>query len=1281
MPKLALYLLGPPRVEREGQAIHIGRRKALALLAYLAVEGGSHRRDSLATLLWPEYDQSGARADLRRTLSLLRRVLGKEWLLADHETAGLDPDADLWLDVIQFRQLLGACDAHGHPATEACPECLPHLKEAVRLYNDDFMAGFTLPDSLAFDEWQYFQTVGLRDGLTSALERLVRWHRERDEGDKAIGYARRWLELEATQEAAHRHLIVLYALTNQRGAALRQYEMCRQVLADELGVAPSPETTQLFEAIRAGELGAPGYPVRERAVPEPEIPIRRPAFLDEDAEAARSPAPVFVARESELARLEGYLEQALGGHGQMVFITGDAGRGKTALMDEFARRALAAHPELLVASGACDDYTGVGDPYLPFRDVLKMLSGDVETQWAAGAISRDHALRLWHLLPQTARALVEHGPDLIGGLIPGELLSHRVTAYQNQGGRAGEGSGWLDRLQELVRQKRTHTERRGPDQDRIFETYTAVLKTLAAQKPLLLLLDDLHWADLSSVGLMGHLGRRIGSSPILIVGAYRPENLAQGRPWSSSEHREQHPLEMILSELKRHFGDIWIDLDQAEPTGGRAFVDALLDSEPNRLGEGFRRELARHTQGHPLFTNELLQDLQERGDLRRDPQGYWEVGPSLDWGVLPPRVEGVIETRMGQLDADLREALAVASVEGDVFTAELVARVLDLDPHTLIGRLSSELVKGHRLLTAQGIQRLDAQRLSRYRFRHNLFQRYLYSSLDEVERAHRHEAVGNALQRLYGDQVDDVAVQLARHFQEAEIPALAADYLWRAGERAMRLAANEEAVDHLRQGLAVLEALPRSVERCQEQLKLRLALGQAERQAGRIAEALETFQRSAAIARELESAEGLARAALGYEESRWFFDLPAESSARLLADALRAMGEEESVLRARVWASLVRLLIATSSPEQTAAMSRQALEMARRVNDPIALYGALYLKLLGERRPAKSAERLEAVNEMLQLAQEAGGSDHIVQAHVFRGLENLELGDVQSWQADYDIAVHLAKTLRQPVYNYLPPLLETMLALLAGRFEEAEQLAQQALDVGRQLGVENVEGIFGIQMFTLRREQGRLRELAPLVKMLIERDSASATWRPGLALIYSELGLRPEARGEFEILSANDFADLPRDALWSTCLVYLAEVCAYLGDADRAAVLYRLLLPYAGRNVVTGFFTACYGAAAHYLGLLSATMSRWAQAERHFEEALEGNARLGARPWLAHTQYQYAAMLLARDDVDERDRATPLLTQALETARELGMASLVEKTEALGRKIVKKEHKNASLSY
>jgi predicted ATPase/DNA-binding SARP family transcriptional activator len=338
---LTLYLLGPPRIELNSEPVHIGRTKAVALLAYLAVTGRPHRRDSLSTLLWSEYDQSRARADLRRTLSLLNRRLGERWIVTDRETAGLrqaQPESSenvLWLDVSQFRQNLTACDTHAHPTAEPSPECLPLLEEAVALYRDDFLSGFTLRNSLAFDEWQFFQTERLKDQLASALERLARWYSKREEYDRALAYARRRLKQDLLNEAAHRKLMELYALAGQQTAALRQYELCTETLAQELGVPASPETTVLYERIRAGEH------IQREPEPEFQIPHNLPP----------QPTP-FIGREEELAELDKLLADP---NLRLITILGPGGVGKT-------RLGIAAAEKQLRATATED---GEGKPHFP----------------------------------------------------------------------------------------------------------------------------------------------------------------------------------------------------------------------------------------------------------------------------------------------------------------------------------------------------------------------------------------------------------------------------------------------------------------------------------------------------------------------------------------------------------------------------------------------------------------------------------------------------------------------------------------------------------------------------------------------------------------------------------------------------------------------------------------------------------------------------------------------------------------------------------------------------
>jgi tetratricopeptide (TPR) repeat protein len=684
------------------------------------------------------------------------------------------------------------------------------------------------------------------------------------------------------------------------------------------------------------------------------------------------------------------------------------------------------------------------------------------------------------------------------------------------------------------------------------------------------------------------------------------------------------------------------------------------------LSPAFGEALYRHTQGHALFTVEMLRGLQERGDLVQNTNGFWVEGAPVRWAQLPARVEGIIGERLGRLPAALYEMLKVGCVMGDEFIAEVVAQVLKADEREVVRQLSGALDKQHHLVRSQGGQRLGSQRLSHYRFQHILVQSYLYQTIDEAERAYLHEDVGYELEQLYAGQTGAVAVQLARHFREAGLTAKALDYSQQAGEQAARRWANQEAVQFFNDALALLKTFPESSERGRQELRLHMALAEAQWKAGQIAEAMDTFQQSAAIARTLGATEELARAALGFEYVRHNFDLPTEPAVLLLEEARNALGEKDSVLRARVLGNLARALLSKGMPERLEALSKQAIDIARRVGDPLALFDTLYTSVLIQRRwPAKINARIAAVDEMLRLTQEMDDRDSAMQVYPIRILEYLEFGDIQAVDETLESGNQLAEKLQVPYTLHLIQLQRAMRAILAGDFAEGEQLARQALQTGQQMQIETVDGIFGIQMFTIQREKGTLRGLTPVIQSFVERNPEANTWRPGLALIYSDLGFEPEARAQFERLATNDFAGIPQDGLWAGSMAYLSEVCAFLGDDARADILYRLLLPYARLNIVVGGGMACFGAGSHYLGLLAATMFRWTEAEQHFEAALEMNASMGARPWLAHTQVQYAAMLLARVQPGDRDRAHSLLHEALATADELGMKFLVEKVETL----------------
>jgi ABC-type oligopeptide transport system substrate-binding subunit/class 3 adenylate cyclase/tetratricopeptide (TPR) repeat protein len=514
--------------------------------------------------------------------------------------------------------------------------------------------------------------------------------------------------------------------------------------------------------------------------------VKLPAFLEDVEEI---PAPVFVGRDRELALLEGFLDQAVEGRGQVVFLTGGPGRGKTVLLNAFARGAMERHPDLLVVSGECSAYTGVGDPYHPFRGVMGMLTGDLETKWAAGRLTRQQALRLWEGMPRVSHALVEQGQDLIDVFVSGRELLARVRS-------ALEGSAdWLERLATLAERERPLPGEL--EQRNLFEQVEDVFAEIAEEHPLLILLDDLQWSDKASINLLFHLGRRLLGRRILIVGAYRPEEITLGRG------DEKHPLEPVLAEFKRLHGDIWIDLSAITKDEEQQFIKAYLDSEPNRLSDGFRQALYDHTDGHPLFTVELLRDLQERGDLVKDDEGVWIEGPELDWGVLPARVEGVIEERIGRLKEELRETLTIASVEGEDFTSQVVAGVQQVGERKLLKRLSRELEKQHRLVRARGELKVGTNILSQFQFSHVLLQRFLYNDLGAGERRLLHGEIAGALEDLYGSENDSIAVQLAYHYANAQEADKAIHYLQLAGDKARLAYAHQEAIDYYQRALAL----------------------------------------------------------------------------------------------------------------------------------------------------------------------------------------------------------------------------------------------------------------------------------------------------------------------------------------------------------------------------------------------------------------------------------------------------------------------------------------------
>ena len=355
--------------------------------------------------------------------------------------------------------------------------------------------------------------------------------------------------------------------------------------------------------------------------------LRVPSFLQQDDRNPYLSKASFVGRHKELSRLEACLQKALSGNAMPVFLLGDAGSGKTSLMREFARIAQEAHPKLLVAGGQCNAQTGLGDPFRPFRDILGILTGDLEIDWTVGMLNQDQALQIWASIPDVIQAITNSGPHLFNTLLPVTPLIHRLAPY------LAEKTDWFDQIQDSAYGEPSTSP--GFQQGLILEELTQVFRGIAGQSPLLLILDDLQWADDASLNLLYHLGRRLTGSRVLLLGSYRTGERGKEQQTILTDQNEAATPENLILEMARQYGDIQIRLDQASQSEGRAFIDAILDLEPNRLGEGFREDLYLHTRGHPLFTIELIQSMRENQNLTLDAGGYW-VENRLSSPAPPP---------------------------------------------------------------------------------------------------------------------------------------------------------------------------------------------------------------------------------------------------------------------------------------------------------------------------------------------------------------------------------------------------------------------------------------------------------------------------------------------------------------------------------------------------------------------------------------------------------------------------------------------------------------------
>lgn len=853
----------------------------------------------------------------------------------------------------------------------------------------------------------------------------------------------------------------------------------------------------------------------------------------------------FVGREDELRRLAAYLDAALAGRGQVCFVCGEPGAGKTALLQHFAQTSQAHRSELLVAIGDCNAQTGSGEPFLPFREVLALLVGEPDAALDRGRISPEGASRLKRLAGASGVLLIDLAPDLLG-LLPGGGIALSLGAKLGQA--AAKRAGLDQKLMGLLKLKPAKGALTRPtiERENIFEQYSRFLIELADRQPLIIALDDLQWIDASSADLLFHLTRRIEKSRVLILGSYRPADVTAGQPVTAGE---AHPLERVLAEIKRYYGDVALDLTATDAAKARRFVHELIDAEPNRLLSDFREALYERTDGNPLFVVELLQDLKERGYVRRDAQGEWVADPSLDWTKLPGRVEGVIEGRIARLEPGLRETLTVASAEGDRFAAEVVAQVLNLPEREVVRRCSEELARRHRLVTSEGVLRLPSGRISLYQFHHHLLRLYLYAGLDAAQRAYYHEDVAKALETLYQGQTDDIALALAWHYAEAGLDARAAPYYRRAGELAAATHANDEAVAHLTRALAL------TPERdARTRYEVLLARERVYEKQGKRPEQAQDLATLAALAAGLKDERAKAQASLRQANLARVTGSYVEAAVRAQDAVQQAVKAGDKLIETEAYALSGLVLRHQGSYREAAEWLELALDQAQSLGDAglgaqITYWRGLNAYSADEFEPARRSV-LQAQRAFEQLGDQLGqancalllgaiatrqGDNGEASLQLRQALEAcrrvgwrsreafalgdlaavlIDLGEYEAAREHQQAALVIAREVGDREGEAISLDTLGLIEQLLGRHAEALTLCEQALTLSRELGDRRSEGYELTHIGYAHLERGELTQARAALQEAVALRSALAESIPSVVDDLSALARVELADGQ-----------------------------------------------------------------------------------------------------------------------------------------------------------------------
>ena len=896
----------------------------------------------------------------------------------------------------------------------------------------------------------------------------------------------------------------------------------------------------------------------------------------------------FVGRSAELEKLRTLLPTAAGEGRRFVLLGGEPGSGKSRLVREFAGQAASAGA--LVAYGACDAV--IQAPYGPFAEALERLAGAVDPNQIRGALGAG-AGELSRLLPDLSTVL---------GPLPPSTSADPDT-----------------------------------ERHRLHMVVGDLLEIVGARQPVLLVIEDVHWADVPTLLLLRHLGRAAASARALVLATFR-----------DTETEMPRELAQTLADLRRADDAIRIRLAALSEDDVADFVRRASEGAPVAELPQLAGAIADLTGGNPFLVCELWRAVVETKLVDLVDGSLQLTRPLSELGT-PESVREVVSQRLARLAPKTIMLLELAATAGGECELAVARRGSGLDEPELHEALGEAVRSGI-------IEELSGHRLA-YRFTHELVRRAVYDRMTAFRRAELHLMVAEAKEAAEGRSARALA-DLAYHFAAAAPlgeSGRAIGYNLLAARAATEALAFDEAADCLR------TALELGIDDRAERAEVLLELGAASHKAGKALDALQSFDSAAEIARERGDAELLARAAIGYEEACWRPGI-ARRAVRPLEEAAAALGDRSPALRVGLLSGLARALDMQGEQQRGAIVRTNAVALARRRGDRAGLAKVL-VRSYWSRGPTPLEEILEMLSEAKALGEELGDLELQTEAISWRVPSFVALGDLPSARREVSVLRELAHASAQPFMLHVAEHYGSAIALADGRLDGAEEMAQRSHEAGRLLTGRDASGTYGIQIFSLRREQGRIAELAPVVRVLAGSSRERGAWRPGLVSVLVELGMESEARRELDRI-VREGLDQFRESLWLAALTYITDACTALGDATAAALVYPELEPLSGTNVMIGHLVSCYGAADRYLGMLAATLGEWDRAEDHFERAVELNRKMGAMTWLAHTEYQYVRAMLASGRGDTSLSAA-MLGEARELATRLQLKSLLGRISSL----------------